>query len=115
MLDAQTAQALGQGAQQLANIPLQFGSAVLQQQEQKRIRQFQEGFTILSAGQQQYFNQQLLNANTDTETLAILMQAITAINLAKVNNAGSSKNTALFAVVAVAIVILIAVFILNKQ
>lgn len=113
-LDPATAQVIGQGTKEMANIPFNLYKTLTEISDQKRARQFQEGFALLTTQQQQQFQYQMLNASTDTDRLAILMQGITAINLAKVNNASSGKNTALIAVVAVAVVLLIAVFLLNK-
>jgi hypothetical protein len=54
--------------------------------DQNKRRQFEQNFTLLGADQQKRLNNQLIEANSETERLRILTSALTAANVQRISN-----------------------------
>lgn len=55
-------------------------------QDQKKRRQFEQNFALLSADQQKALEKQLLNANSESERLRILGDRLTQLNIQRISN-----------------------------
>jgi len=55
-------------------------------QDQKKRREFQNNFSLLSADQQKALEKQLINANSESERLKILGERLTQLNIQRISN-----------------------------
>ncbi|MCC6634783.1 MAG: hypothetical protein IT251_04705 [Chitinophagaceae bacterium] len=68
--------------------------------DKKKRREFEQALAMLTNQQQQNLNLALLQANTATDRMAILTNAVLAIKQQQLSNADSSSNKKLYIVLA---------------
>jgi len=113
MIDPVTAQLISSGVKEAADAPFKLANMLFQQGEQKKAREFQQSYSLLSNQQQNEINRLYLNAQTGTDRMAVLNMALAQIQTARVGNSGKNQNTVLIPVAIVAVVLRIAVYGIN--
>jgi hypothetical protein len=107
--------AAAQAVTEISNAPFKWINTLFGISQAKKLATYQQNVGLLTTQQQNELNQQMLAAQTDTQRMAILDNALAQIQVARLNGGSKSKTTALIAVAAVAIVLVLAVFIIKRK
>lgn len=86
-----------------------FGAA-----DKAKRREFEQALAMLTNQQQQNLNLALLQANTTTDRMAILTNAVLAIKQQQLSTDGANKNTKIFTLLGAVALLLIAFLVLKK-